>query len=750
MAILAFAAGSAARLCRHGTRGTWGGAWMRAAALAAAILLLRPHGDTFTALDHSGYRLMAYAFAEGRGPNETDRMVLELPDEVRQDCTLLPRTAERNTRDRSFRLRSDATGATEPFFYPTLPLAAAALQRIWPLGGLDLFVPLVGLALAWTLLAAGRRLGGGAGLALAAALFLATPLPAMLLRGFYAEVCGGAFVALAALHWLTLPNGRPVSLAAYAALGLAPAIHPVLIVVSLPLLAALVCVDGGSARRVLAGLLLFGVGLALLAWITARVCAPYGSLRWSNLAYNFKGSQSHQVAYVFMLVFGAALAGLLAWRLRGAETFRRGLERLHPRASAWLLVAGVPLALALGVWAEAPRVEKELADLWSAVGWPAAWLALACAAAVVHPAGGGRARFLAGVAWAVLPVFAYLKGAEQMGMWSQRRIAPFVLLLLPALLVPAARRLGGWRLRRPGAAVLAGGLALALGGANLVRWPAPYGVRQEAGATERVERLKARIGSRLAFFDYLPDSFPFAVDNRTRVAGWSSVAKARKWDMLVAWLRERAAAEEVWVVSSYSAPGLEEGLRLVPLFTESIPVARIRSRQALPAVRQDGERVLRFLRAEPVGAEPLALDKQLDGGPLALRGAWGPVRPMVLPDGTRSQGQWSREGCGVVGPVPPRGRVRMTLVASSGRPEQSQRLRVVPPWGEAGAIWLDVPSVATELAAAFEPPPAAAQNRTGIYRFHAAEPYDPSGNGPGDYPADLGALIQRVRLAEAE
>ena len=208
--ILFFTAWCAALLCAHCAKGVWRSPWMWAAAIGVAVLLLRPHGDTFTALDHSGYRLMAYAFAEGRGANDVDRTLLELPEEARQDCTLLPRTQERNTRDRSFLLRSDRTGETEPFFYPILPMGASALQKLWPWGGMDLFVPLIGLAFAWSLLAAGFRAGGIAGLCLAVALFLGSPLPAMLLRGFYAEVCGAALMALAALHWMTLPKEKPV------------------------------------------------------------------------------------------------------------------------------------------------------------------------------------------------------------------------------------------------------------------------------------------------------------------------------------------------------------------------------------------------------------------------------------------------------------------------------------------------------------------------------------------------------------
>ncbi|MCO5044517.1 MAG: hypothetical protein J5I99_07910 [Verrucomicrobia bacterium] len=741
----------AARLCICGTRGVWRYAGFWVAALLGALLLLRPHGDTFTALDHSGYRLMAFAFAEGRGFNDVDATVLELPEDVRQDVTLLPYTKDRNTRDRSFRLLSDQTGITEPFFYPTLPLGASILQRLFPQRGMDFFAPLFGLFFALVLLAMGRREGGAGGLLLAAALFLATPLPAMLFRGFYAELCGASLAALAATHWLTLPAGRPVSLAAYLALGLAPAFHPALIVMSLPLLAVLIVADGGPARRIVMGLAMFAIGPAFLMWLTARVCAPYGRLHWQTLIVNFKYSQSHQVVYVFAAFCGLAMLGLLIWRFFDHAAFRRAIDRLRPWAAAWLLLALVPVALALLFWRESAQVWRGLTDLWNGVRWPAAILALGCAVPLVFSRTVARARLLAGLAIALLPVFAYLKGAEQMAMWSQRRLGPFVVLLLPALLLPAAQWMRVLSVKRRIVALGLGGLTLALGLANAVRWPAPYWVQQEAGALEHVNELKERIGSRLVLFDYLPDSFPFAVDNQTRAIGWNSEAKPKHWAEWIRWARIRAATEEVWFASSYSLPLLEEGIRFEPLFTENIPLVRVHSKRALPAVARESERKLTFARVESVGDEEFVQDKLFDGSPTALRAPWGPQQSLVLPEGTRGDGQWSREGSGVIGPIPRSGRIRMTLIAASNQGKPVQRLRVVPPWGEQGAQWLDVTPGASELTAWFDAPNHADLPRTGVYRFYAETPFNPQALGRSDrLPDGLGALMHRVKFAVAE
>lgn len=745
--VLALTAWCAGALCIRVAGGIWRRPTWLLAALAAAVLLLRPHGDTFTALDHSGYRLMAYAFSEGRGPNDVDRTLLEIPGDARKYCTLLPRTVERNTRDRSFLLKSETTCETEPFFVPTLPLGAAALQKLVPRGGLDLFVPLVGLALAWALLAAGFRAGGVAGLVLAAALFLGSPLPAMLLRGFYAEVCGGALVALAAVHALTKTPAQPLAPAAWAALGLAPAFHPMLAVVSLPLLVLLLADLRESGPRLAVGLALFAIGPVLLVWITLNLCAPYGPLSWGNLTYNFSGSPSHRIVYVFMLGFGGAGAAGLLWRGLAPASFARALAHLHPASRFWLLAAALPLAAALRTWSQAHNVRQGLSDLWSGIGWPFAVLLAACALVLILSSSAARARFVAGVALAVLPVFAYLKGAEQMAMWSQRRLAPFMFVLIVALLVPAARKMDDWRGRRLWS-WLAAGLALVLGLANFVRWPAPYWVRQEAGALDRVRDIRDRIGDRWVFYDYLPDSFPFAVDGRTHALGWSPRGKAEKIGLLIPWLGDRAQTQEVWCVSSYAPPALESNVRLEPVFTETVLLVRVQSKQALPAIRRDTARELDFLRFVPAGPEPLVQHKVFDGGPLALRGVWGPVRPMTLPDGIRTSGQWTREDSGLVGPVPRSGQIRLTLVASSGRPDQVQRLQIVPPWGADQAVWLEIPAESVEREASFAAPAGWTGERTGVYRFRAAEPYDPARNGLGDYPSDLGVLLHRVDMNE--
>ena len=216
------------------------------------------------------------------------------------------------------------------------------------------------------------------------------------------------------------------------------------------------------------------------------------------------------------------------------------------------------------------------------------------------------------------------------------------------------------------------------------------------------------------------------------------------------WLAEQAKQQEVWIVSSYSSPGMEEGVVLKPLSVEIFPTVRVHSKKALPAERQIGQRRMEFVALEPSVGSPPTLHKHLDGGPLALRGPWGPLRSVVLPDGTRTQGQWCREGSGIVGPVPRTGkRVFMRILCSSGRAEKEQRIRVVPPWGTSDEALLTVSSEAAEQVLWFDAPAPGLSQLTGTYRFYAEHPYDPAQEGLRGYASDLGALLCTVEMEEA-
>lgn len=731
-------------------------AWIACAGLGA-VLLLRPHEDTFTALDHSGYRLMAQAFREGRPFRQPDRVLLAAPREIRNAFLLLPKMTERNTRDRSFLVRSLDTCETEPFFYPLLPLCAAGLDAAGPRGGLDFFVPWMGLLAFAALAAACASRGGAGGLLAAAALFAGSPLPLWLFRGFHAEAAGGALLALAALAW-TARVGRGIGLPALAA-GLAVSFHPVLAVLALPLFLLLLS-TARDLRDGAAGAALFAAGVVPLLLMTAFVCTPYGDLQPASLLSNFRVSASHRIA------LAAGAAGLLAlpvamWmalRLRRGTAMEMWARREPAIAGTLLVPAFLPLVAAAALWSQHEAVQRGLLELAGGIRWPYGLLLLAGAATAFAGRSFARERWLLLVVLAALPVFVYLKGAEQMGLWSQRRLLAPLLLALVALSAPLASWFARRRDREPlplAARAALAGLVAAAGLANAGRWPAPYLLRQDRGAGDWVTAVRADIAGRTAFFDYLPHSLPFAVDGRSPVYG---LCERRHKDLpdVMAWMRTLAATGGVVCATSYAPPGLEEGVALDVVAVRSNALPRIRSRGALPAEggMSRSELVLQVMRPLAPGDAAPALHKVFDGGPLALRGRWGRADLDIRgPSGDRMPAQWSREGSAVIGPVPPPGGAVLFRVAGDAARRDGrtrQVLRITPPWG-GPPVELAFTNGYNEVEARLGRPAGAAGgvDTAGAYVLTSTEPYDPSAAGIRGFETDLGVLVHAVDAAVA-
>ena len=725
--------------------------------ILATALLFRPHEDTFTALDHSGYRLMGRAFAAGRGFHETDAALSRAPRELRNSFMLLSHMDERNTRDRSFLVHNLDSCTTEPFFYPLLPLSAVAFNSVVPGDTYDYFVPMVGWLFLGTLLFAGYRLGGGLGAFLGATLFMGSPVPTWCFRGFYVESIGSTLIGWAALGWLVRREGVWRCFFYGLALGLAVSYHPFFLVVSLPLVALLLLTS--SLRGRFGALVGFCVGLLPLWIMTQYVAAPYGKISFGNILFNYHASASHRI----VTIWGVASAlGLLSIMALPANRLRNGWNRTSriPRVVILLFLSAVsalPLLLSVYRWQEGRHVEQGLLELWQGFRWPFGLLLLALAC-IAFIRGGNRARALMWVALFSSPVFFYLKGKEQMGLWSQRRILPLIILLAVALLpagATALRRLSQaqWpaRYRRP-LVSLAFVLIVMAGGANAVRWPAPYQTRVEAGADDFVRDVRARIRDRLTVFDYYGNSLPFAVDNQTPVVGVGERSVSR-WPEIIRWLRARAGKEPVNIVTSYSNPGLEDGFRLVPFFEKNPEFDRVNAKTVLPAVARRRKMTLIGLRAEPLGAEdpPPPLHKIFDGGPLAMRGPWGSMKtPLKTRDGQHLPAAWTRQDSGVVGPIPPpNGHVRITMRAQSGQPDKAQNMIMIPPWqaeNEAPAVF-EVPSADTEIVARLHRTHAGPMDgKTGVYRLRSMTPYNPAESGIKGYEADLGIRVHSIRI----
>ena len=170
---------------------------------------------------------------------------------------------------------------------------------------------------------------------------------------------------------------------------------------------------------------------------------------------------------------------------------------------------------------------------------------------------------------------------------------------------------------------------------------------------------------------------------------------------------------------------------------------------------EPGTRVIEnhFMRVVPlVPGETAAQAKCLDGGPIALRGGWGRSgMSLTLPDGSKVPATWSREGSGIIGPVPPVGRsVRVILKAASARAD-AQTLLIQPPWST-NSVSVVVPPKYAVMEVSIPRPASAHEDLTctsptGVYRLHAQTPYDPAIEGIHGFSRDLGALIHAIDIA---
>ena len=741
------------------------------------VFLFRPHGDTFTALDHSGYRLMANAFVTGRAFHEVDHALLSTPLEIRNALMFLPTMDERNTKDRSFLVKNLETAETEPFFYPLLPLVAAGAQTLWPWGGQDLAVPLLGVLCFASFLLLGTIYGRGAGMLTALVLLIGCPLPMMLFRGFYTEAAGSVCLAVAICTWFLKSNNRFLLGAIFIgwALGLSVSFHPVFVVLSVPVLALFIFDTTTRPLSAIASLTSFAIGLLPLVLLTEYVCAPYGEFRLSTLVSNFHASASHRLASGFGMISGLSLIVGLATK----HWWTPFLEKTMSRRWFWPVffsLGSIPLILSITTWANKEQIRIGLNDGWAAIRWPFGVLIAMGVIGLLRSIGHRRAKLLFWVFLTTSPVFIYLKGAEQMGMWSQRRLLPAYILLALALLpwlAQAAGRLWSHSFSIHGRnqneefeqkpakfakkkyflrLVLITCLILA-GFTNWVRWPTPYWTRAEHGALEWVKQVEVKLDDRLTFFDYQPLSFPFAVNNHSRILGIGD-RSGESIPEVMRWIKIQSQNHEVMIASAYEPTLLEDGLQLIPISRERIVVERIQSKRALPAETKPSEISIQLMKAAYHGSPStnMAQNKVFDGGPLGLRGPWG-RNNITIPDpsGTRLPATWSRESSGIIGPIPPPGSdVEIVIWATSGQ-DKPQSLTVTPPWPD-GSVTLSIPATYCRTSLRLKRPgiDTAKRAATGIFRFTSPTPYDPAREGIKGFHSDLGVLIHQMSIISTD
>lgn len=721
--------------------------------IAAGLLLLRPHEDTFTGLDTSCYRLMTHAFSNGRQLHDTDPTLQEIPRPLRRSVLLEYQQWGRDTRDRSFQITSLKTCSIQPYFYPFLPMAAAGLDVMSGKLCGDYFVPLMGLLVFAVILCTGAALGNKYGLLASVVLLIGTPLPAYLFRGYYAEAVAAGLAGLVLLGLTLSVTSRVFQLLSPLALGLAVCFHPVGIILALPALMMILIEPALSRKGILLSLIGFAAGLAPLWAMTLWGCQPYGNIvDWHSFSSRLSAQPLQKLLALFVVIFLLAVAALISGspslKTHLSNTVRRTIT--HPLLFlALLLFALFPFALPLSLWPGKTLAMSGLSEYRDGVRWGYGAILLTGVIATFYVTNRPRSRALLLLTVFLSPFFFYLKGFEPMGLWSQRRLIPFVLLLIIALVPPLATacHICAQRAGRIPATLISGGLLVA-GLFNFIQWPAPYLARHERGATQWVTSLSRIIGSRLAFFDYYPYSVPFAASGKTRVIGLSEYGYAAL-PGISQWLAQRAGQEDVLWVSAYSNPGLEDGLELQSLSHQTASFERIVSKTALPAECRKFVVDVDIMKGIPVtNTAGLAVRKILDDGPLALRGPWGcrsPIRTgdRVLP------AHWSREGSGLIGPIPGAGHsVRISLEAAASRDDgrPGQIIKITPPWPGA-ALTLAISNDFTQVSGILtQPVDSPAGPHTGIYTLSAAAPYNPAKAGIRGYPKDLGARIHLIAI----
>ncbi|MGI6496772.1 MAG: hypothetical protein ACOX5G_11955 [Kiritimatiellia bacterium] len=716
-----------------------------ALALAAAFLFLRPQDDSFAGLDCSATRDLAEAFAAGRPIVGPDPVLAAVPAPLQKAFWYRTAKPSRPTRDLAFQLKRGETSQTVPFFTPFLSLAAAG-------SGMPPVFPAIP-AFLWfaTLLATAIGKAGFRGWALALSLILCTPWICWFSRGFYAEGAGAFLATAAFVSAMARPYRHAAAFAvAGFALGFAASVHPTLLVLSAPL--ALALLPGATSRAHPTALVAGGITGVLPAWAMTRyVCQPYGDwTRRESLARLFGATPEHRALATAALALAAlGLAALaMATTRRGRAFCARCDARLQPWG--WLAIALLPLLLFFAACRFSlpplpPRAAASVFTTLAGIRLPGLLLgALATAATLRSGAPPGRRIAFCGLCWATV-LFLFVKAAETpAGVWSQRRLLP-VAIAFAALSVPSLSEV--FERLRSGSGVAACALAAALGLANPVRWPAAYFAVNEEGARawcEDFRRTLRGMGRPLTVFDYHAHSVPHAATLELPVLGLGEHQRDR-WPDVAEWLASVASTGNVCVVTSYAPATLEEGFALEPAASRSGRFPTVATRGYLPVF--PGERVVEntLLRVIPLAdaaknGAPLFQEKQLDNGPIGLRGPWG---------ASRKGGRWTREGSGVIGPVPADGRVALSLDAEWFPPSDDpgwavQTVTVLPPWGGEGATF-HVAGGRTNLVAELLAP-GGAPHPAGVYRFFSPRPYDPARFGEPGWPSDMGIFLRSVRI----
>lgn len=710
------------------------------------------HNDTYIGLDTSCYKQLAVAFSEdGRELKGVDAVYQSIPNELRK--SFLYRPDGRLTRDRIFEI-NDVSCEIEPFFLPMLSLGAAIFPDV------DFFVPFCGALWFALLIAFGLCKGGFRGLLLAIGCFFATFWPMWFLRGFYTEALGAILVCTGLLATL-MPVLRERKLDIFVigfVLGCSVGYHFTMVVPAGIVALYLLLTNGWTFRRQLLLVLGGAVGLIPMLYQLIFVCTPYGNIL-SLSAFIDMFSEVREIRFLTIalllaiIVFAGVSSIILNKRVQPKiqELLRKHTKIINPicivlSALVWMLyvhfagpisvgfstiqsgvVYALPLIIFVAILLSASRDDES-------VNHSALALMLSLMAAL----------------------FIYIKGVEvHVGLWSQRRFLPVIIIFIPLFIVALCGFKGNGKTK-----FLPYGL-LMISIVPMFRWPAAYigvfgaSVNEENGRPsitavidDFIEKNN-NVGKTIFIFDYFPHSVPFQHDLNRCVLG---VGEHAQWNYpeIVQWAFETTKTNQAkaFFISSYGTPILEESVAMQPIRQITDELEKYTTKGVFPVVYHESKAEIKktiCLMGEPTRDSIQCVSFMNTLYPFGLRQPWGR---------TTKYGTWSRQGSGIVGPIPENGGKVLISISAMWAPPvsdgswQDQNLIIESPFGVKSMLQISATNEFGIYSCEIERTEEDdfGDSVTGVYRFYVEKPYDPSLYGTKGFDSDLGVIFKNVSI----
>lgn len=717
------------------------------------MLYMFAHQDTFTGLDVACYRQLAECFSEDiRGFHDVDTIYESIPDDIQKDFLYRPKG--RLTRDLIFELNIKSC-STEPFFLPMLSLGAGIFPDI------DLFVPICGSIWFASLLAFGLCKGKIWGLFSAVFSFFITFWPMWFLRGFHTDAVGSILVGTALLAALTpqMREGKRNVFVIGFLLGCSIGYHFTMVVPAGIVAVFLLLTKGWTFRRLLWLVLGGAIGLIPMLYQLVFICAPYGNIlsfsSFANMVSNVKEIRFLAVALFSSIVVFICFASVIL-NNRYQDKIHEFLEKYASRINPVIIVITIAVWLfyafcAGPITAGFSTIQSGLVYALPLIIFVVVLLSISrqkdsaiyCALSLMLTL--------------MTALFLYIKGVEvHVGLWSQRRFFPVVAMFIPLLIVALCKfNINGkfknltWVL-------------FFISFIPIFRWPVAYVGVFDASSNEAKEKPSItteiddfidennNLGKSIFIFDYYLHSVPFQHDLERCVLG---VGEHARWNYpeVLKWAFETSKTNksDAFFFSSYAyaKPMLEECVVLQPIGLVSDQLERYSTKGVFPLARNDEKGLIKiccFIMEEPTrnSIQNVSFEKLY---PLGLRQPWGR---------TTRYGTWSRQGSGIVGPIPENGgKVVLSILAQWTPPVTDgtwlvQNLIIETPFGIKKTIQISADNELGGTICEIQRPieDNFGDSVTGVYRFYVEQPYNPSQYGIKGFDQDLGVIFKSVLI----